>query len=248
MKKDLSAGRPFLVPLLVVVAIIILIPTVIMPQIERIQAKNLEVQSGSDRLSRLEEKLEVLDTIDEQEDLERLVELEKIVPTGRSPIAPLVVGLRTIAAGSGLKVDNLSLSPGKVATQSATNSVGRKKLAAASSNREVAGENSNRVILSMDLSGGQSNFQIFLQNIEKAKRLLGIQNTKAAAGDSEFRFQLELGAPFTGFEGGSDAIANPLPELDSNLLGLIDKLKQEFVDYTNITFPPIPLGNEDPFR
>ncbi|MEX0621605.1 MAG: hypothetical protein WD187_01225 [Candidatus Woykebacteria bacterium] len=239
-----SLIRLYIVPVLVIVTIVLLIPLVLMPQLERIKEKNIEVKKGNERLEALRAKLEKLNFIDEGDVSLKLLEMEEVVPSGKE-LAPLVVGVRALAGKAGLKVDSMELKPGRVATSSATSSASKRlKSEEAKSNTE---EETLSFLLS--LSGrGLNRAEEFLSDIERAKRLLGIETIKLARQErGEYTFEMEIVAPFKELESSGDIIASPLPSLTTELERVYDFVTN-FVNYTNVPVQKVDTGASDPFR
>src|SRR4030067_88425 len=107
---DFSAFKVYVVPFFVLLTIILLVPLVLMPQLSRIRAKNLEIKQANVRLEALKSKVSALGAIDEHDESLKLLEMEKVVPSGKE-VAKLVVGVRSLAAASSLKVVELSFNP-----------------------------------------------------------------------------------------------------------------------------------------
>src|SRR3990167_11314451 len=100
---NLSPIRLYIVPVLVVLSIILLVPLVLMPQLDQIKEKNIEVKKGQERLDVLNTKLESLAAIDEDEESIKLIEAEQVVPSGKD-LAALVVGVRILSGQANFQV------------------------------------------------------------------------------------------------------------------------------------------------
>lgn len=238
----LSALKLYIVPLLVVVSVLLLIPLVFLPQVQRIRDKNLEVQSAGRRLKVLNTKIEDLNQIDEVVETEKLVEMEKVIPSDKQ-LASLVVGVRGLASGSNLSVTGMELSPGRVSTQSATLSASKR------TKSELSQKEGTGLTFSLSLKGKKlQNFLKFFSNIEKAKRLLGIESVQLSKEDKDmYKFDFEVAAPFREIKSSGDAIASPLPEFTSQHQSIYDFVIT-FINYTNVAVQKVKTGITDPFK
>jgi len=154
-----------------------------------------------------------------------------------------VVGVRSLASGSNLSVIGMELSPGRVSTQSATLSAS-KRTRSELSQKENAG-----LTFSLSLKGKKlQDFLKFFSNIEKAKRLLGIESVQLSKEDeSTYKFDFEVAAPFKEIKSSGDAIASPLPEFTNRHQSIYD-LVITFINYTNVAVQKVKTGIKDPFK
>jgi len=241
-----SPFRVYIVPLMVLLTIVLLVPFVLMPQISAIKEKNLEIKKGTERLKALEDKIEALQAIDENSESLKLIEMEKIVPSGKD-LAQLVVGVRSLAAVSELKVADMVFEPGKVATGAATVSASKK--AKAEEGKAKKEEPKDKITFTLSLEGKLTGFKTFLEKIERAKRLLGISliELKKEEDEKYYTFDLNVLAPFKGVTRQKDTISSPLPVLTKKHLEIYDFITN-FINYTNVSIPLVPKGLKDPFR
>ena len=244
---NLSPFKVYIVPVLVLLTIILLVPLVLMPQLNRIKDKSLEVEEGNERLEALNSKIEALDSIDENDESLKLIEMNKIVPGGKE-LAKLVVGMRNLAAQSGLKVAEMKFEPGKVVTSSATASATkREKAQIASDNKLKEEEQKDKVIFTLSVKGALSKVNKFLTKIEKAQRLLGVRKIEIFKDIKVYKIDFEIFAPFTEREKKGDVVASPLPTLTSIHLKVYEFVSK-FKNLTNISIPLVPKGVTNPFK
>ncbi len=244
-REKLSPLRLYLVPLLVVLAIVLLVPLVLLPQLEIIKEKNLEVQKGQKRLDSLNTKLELLDSIDEEDESIKLIDMEEVVPSSKE-LARLVVGVRSLASKAGLSVKAMELSPGRVATQSATPSATKRaKAAVANANKEDKDKTTFTLSVETKKIG---DLQKFFTHIQKAKRLLGV-NVVEINRDEEglYTFELEIIAPFREIQSRGDIVASPLPPL-TRIHNEVFDFVADFVNFTNVAVQKVKTGVKDPFK
>ena len=243
---NLSPLRLYIVPILVLLSIILLVPLVLMPQIQRIRDKNLELKGSSERLKMLETKLDALEQVDETDESQKLIEVEEAVPSGKD-LAPFVVGVRRLAGQAKLTVVEMELKPGKVATQSATVSATKKLKAVAA--KEAKEEDKDKINVSLGLKGNLADFEKFLKKIERAKRLLGVYSIEISQQkeDKKFKFDLGISVPLKELSSRGDIVAASLPEYTPFHQKVFDFIG-DFINYTNVAVQKVKTGVKDPFK
>ena len=249
MKNSLFIFKPFLIPLLVVTVVVLIIPFVILPQLERIKDKNIEVKGAEKRLDLLNQKIADLALVDEEEESIMLLELEKVIP-GDKKVAQVIVGVKSLASESNLDITGMNFKPGRVgeeASKSATSSALSKRAKALEAQNEEVKDGLNFVI---NLKGALKDIRTFLAKLESAKRLMGIEILKAEQDEDDpsvYRFDLTINAPLKPTETENDVVGDPLPKLTSfhdNLFEFIINLK----GYTTKKIQTVPTGVKDPFE
>jgi len=243
---DFSAFRVYVVPIFVLLTIILLVPLVLMPQLSRIRDKNLEIKQANTRLEVLKSKVDALGAIDENDESLKLIEMEKVVPSGKE-LAQLVVGVRSLAAASSLKVAELTFNPGKVVSASATISASKKVKARATAPKKE--EPKDKLVFSLKLKGALENLNKLLKKMEGVRRLMGISNLKIDQdeGDEAYEFDLQIETPFKGIDSKGDIVAKALPELTTDHISTYDFVTS-LENLTDISIPLVPKGVKDPFR
>ncbi|MDP2720381.1 MAG: hypothetical protein Q8O75_00260 [bacterium] len=242
---NLSPIKIYIVPVLVLVTTVLLVPLVFMPQLARIKDKNLTVKRGNDRLTALNNKIRALGAIDENEESLKLIEMENVVPSEKN-LDQLIVGVRNLAAQSDLKVIEFKLKPGKVATSSATGAATKKSKTTTPTAKKQ--EEKDKTTFTLSLNGELANINKFLDQIEKVKRLLGINviTTKRETSGT-YLFDFEVFTPFKGVKSQGDVVAASLPSLTTEHLGIYNFVVK-LENYTNVSIPLVPKGVTDPFK
>lgn len=235
-KIKLSTLKNFAVPVLILVTIILIIPFAFIPLLNNVKETNENLKSEQERLVRLSTKLEVLNSLDENDINNKLSISEQVLPVGKS-LASLVVGIQNLAVGSKLSVEGITLNPGGVATNSAD----------ISSNGEDGG---NSLVLELNLSGKIASVQSFLSKLQVAKRLVFVDEaTLSTDGETkEYKIKFFLKTPFRPVpKSGADAVSELLPTLsEANLKTL--ELVEGFTNVTNISITEVKTGVvKDPF-
>lgn len=242
---NLSVFRVYIVPFSVLLTIILLVPLVLMPQLSRIRDKNLEVERANQRLEKLKSKVEALGAIDENDESIKLLDMEKVIPSGKE-LAKLVVGVRSLAAVSSLKVSELTFTPGKVATVSATPSASKKAKAEAAKQKKE--EPKDKLLFTLKLEGALANLSKLLKKIEGVRRLIGVANVEIEQDEGKvYKFDLQLVAPFKGIDSSGDIVAQAFPQLTEDHLSTFDFVTS-LDNLTDISIPLVPQGITDPFK
>ena len=247
---DFSAFRVYVVPIFVLLTIILLVPLVLMPQLSRIRDKNLEIKQANTRLEVLKSKVDALGAIDENDESLKLIEMEKVVPSGKE-LAQLVVGVRSLAAASSLKVVELTFNPGKVVSASASISASKKVKARATAPKKE--EPKDKLVFTLKLKGALTNQTLenlnkLLKKMEGVRRLMGISNLKIDQDEGKvYEFDLQIEAPFKGIDSKGDIVAKSLPQLTTDLFSTYDFVTS-LENLTDISIPLVPKGVKNPFR
>ncbi len=246
---DLSGIKSFVVPTLILVTIILIIPFAFIPLLNNAQKTNDSLKKQQDRLARLSEKLEVLNALDEKDINDKLTLAEQALPVGKS-LAQLVVGIRSLAISSDLLLEGISLSPGKVGTESAAKESESSDLSSEGASQGRHEKKRDTLVLQVSLRGTISAVENFLSKIQHAKRLSFANDVSLESSEQKkFTVEIQLLTPFrpvprlTG-----DALAEPLPLLSAKneeTLSLIE----EFDSYTNIQINEVKTNVvKDPFK
>jgi Tfp pilus assembly protein PilO len=248
MKTDTSILRAYIIPVLVVLLVVLLVPFVLLPQIESIREKNLEVEEGRERLERLNQKIDALELVDETAESLKLLETEKAIPANKK-IATLIVGIRSMAVESKLSIREMNFKPGKVATQSATVSAMSKKTKAKIREADSE-ENKDSLLFVVKLRGKLDSVKKFLSKLEKAKRLMEVDTLSSTQDEDEpskHLVEISIRAPFKQIKSGGDVVSDPLPLL-TKVHDAVFTFLVNLKDYTNKKLPSVPTGVPNPFK
>jgi Tfp pilus assembly protein PilO len=254
--NSLEQIKNYLIPVFSIIAVLVMIPVFIMPQLDKIAESSKIINKNQDRLNSLEDKAEALDKLAEDKDRidADIRVVEQALPVDKS-LAPLVSGLQQLAINSGLGVKSFKIAPGRTATESAraggqTTAQTAPRTPAGTTEQSTATSRTD-LVFQMNLRGGSEQFGTFLTAIEKAKRILVLQEFKATYDDNirAFEFEIFLQAPYAPLPKLSeDQEAEALPTLSAQNKNLIEDLNSsEFQDVTLPTTPG-PRGVVDPFQ
>lgn len=256
MNASFERFKDYLIPLLCIGVVIILIPLVIMPQLQQIAASSKVISSNKNRLSAIEQKAGDLEELNKSkaEIQSKLNIAESALPINKN-IAQLVLGVQQIAINSGLKVTTLKIQPGKTATASASpksNSVPAPATPVNNTapNQIIAAK--ENMLFEINLTGSLVSFEGFLKSLETAKRVLTLSEFKtvSATSGADFNFDVFISAPFGQLPKlSSDQIAEALPKLSESNTKLLNSLQSEsFKDVTSSPITPGPTGVPNPFQ
>ena len=233
---DLSKLKTFVVPVLILVTIVLMIPFAFIPLLNNVRDTNDSLKSEQERLDKLAVKLEVLDSLDENDINDKLSISEQVLPVGKS-LASLVVGIQNLAVSNKLAVEGITLNPGGVATNSAD----------VSSSGET---DDNSLVLELTLTGKIASVQKFLDKLQVAKRLIFTEEANLTSDDQTKEYQVKffLKTPFRPVtQSSSDAPLEILPLLSEANLKTLDLVKG-FTNVTNISITEVRTGVvKDPF-
>ncbi|MEX0616781.1 MAG: hypothetical protein WD231_03170 [Candidatus Woykebacteria bacterium] len=244
---DLKNLKALAVPALIAVTILVIIPFVILPLLRNVRETNNSLNNDRERLRNLSNKLGTLNSLDEAEINQKLSEANIALPAGKQ-VAPLVVGLQNLALGSNLAVDEISLTPGKVSTESAKAATASATAAQTQPAAPSGQLSKDSLILKLSLSGSVSSLEAFLEKLEMAKRISSIDSLAATDSEgSKFQILFQLSIPFRPVEFSSDDLAaEQIPALSADnerTLLLIDK----FINFTDIQIQEGRTGVANPF-
>lgn len=245
--------KKYLVPVFSIIAVFVMIPVFIMPQLTRISDASKIINKNQKRLDAIEKKALDLEKLSKQKDsLDKKIEIiEQALPVDKS-VAPLVSGIQQLAITSGLVVGSFKIVPGKTATEAAkpvSNTQASVKNAATDQTQQKTSSSKN-LIFQITLLGGTKQFKTFLTTLEKAKRILVLDEFKSQSSDGTlFKFDIFLSAPYAPLPKISkDQVSEPLPLLTTQNEKLLDALNSsEFQDVTQSQITPGPTGVVDPF-
>lgn len=233
---DVSKLKTFVVPVLILVTIVLMVPFAFIPLLNNVKDTNNSLKSEQESLDRLATKLEVLNSLDENDISDKLSISEQVLPVGKS-LASLVVGIQNLAVGSKLTVEGITLNPGGVATNSASAATEDK-------------DKENNLVLELTLTGKISSVQKFLSKLQTGKRLVFADETTLTSDNenNEYKVKFFLKTPFRPVaKVGSDVFSDSLPLLTEDNLKTLE-LVGGFTNVTNISITEVKTGVvNDPF-
>ncbi len=246
----------YLIPISSFLFVVLLVPLVIVPQLNQIAADSKVINNNQNRLTVVETKAKSLENLSANSDElnKKLAAAEKILPVNKA-IAPLVLGVQQIAINNGLQVNTIKLQPGKVATSSAAanGSVTTPNSSISTPVTSVALTSTDtEVVFKMEVAGTSDSVQSFLKVLEKGQRLLLLKSfTLQADKGNAYNISIIFSAPYSPLPKiTADQLAKSLPvisESDNELLERLSSLLSNNV--TSTVFESGPVGvTGDPFH
>ncbi|KKS90375.1 MAG: hypothetical protein UW69_C0002G0018 [Microgenomates group bacterium GW2011_GWA2_44_7] len=129
-RNRLGPWHGFIVPLVVVLSILLSLFLIVTPAFESIKKTNKEVEEQQKKLDFLTQKVEDLKKLDPEVVDRRLGLMEKAIPSEKDALAGVAL-LQTVASTVGVNIENLSVSPGMVSSDSAALQADMSKLSVA---------------------------------------------------------------------------------------------------------------------
>ncbi len=252
MKNNFSENiKLYFVPIVSLLVVGFLVPTVIIPQVKQIKENWKIVSQNSKRLDALEAKAKALEQLEgAQAELDKnLATAESALPIEKD-VARLVRGVQNLAVANGLEVSKVEIKPGKTATESAT-PVAAEATTTKNSKVSVGSTSKTELVFELALKGNLAAFQSFMKSIESTKRLLILNSFKSTLGSGpDYSFSVTINAPFGALPKISeDQLAAAVAELSQNNKKLLKDLESSiFKDVTNDPLPTGPTGVTDPFK
>lgn len=250
-KLKLENLTNYLIPAICFIAVIVMIPLVIIPQLTKITESSAIIKKNTTRLKQIQTKASALVALESKKsEIEANLNLVETVLPITKDVAALVSGIQELARSSGLLVNSFKIQPGKTATESASpkSVIGASQTTPNSVAPQIS--TSENLVFNMSLSGDVTALKSFLHSIETGKRLLTLSTLKSSTSDnSKFSIELFLNAPFSNLPKlSSDQIGAPLASLTAANLKLIEDLKSPA--FVGITDRPVQVGPTclvDPF-
>lgn len=191
-----------------------------------------ELKQNESQVLKLEKKAAFLKGQKNENILALYEKINQVFPSEKD-VAGLLVSLEGLKNESGLKVQNLDLSAGLLATEGAKSKVSEKEFG-----------------FRLNLLGSYENFINFLKKLEKTAPLTSVEKTQVRfnLGKEDIAVNLTFKAHYSPPKNEKSLpIEQPLPELSSSLKNVSEKLL-EFEIFTYTPFlPDEEIGKENPF-
>src|SRR3989344_105399 len=226
-------------PLLIVLAIIISVPFIAIPQLKSILSNRQEIITAREKLAAIAAKVDFLQGLNLDSLNSQVAFLETVLPSEK-PVFLTLASIQVQAQKAQAFINDISFSPGPLATDSAT----QKQVSQA----PVPGQTAE-----MDISAGVTGdksqmlnlFGLLIQTrpLLQPKTLILNRNANPETPIDLIRAQAELIAYYSLPSANLTAIDAPLPEITSNQQAMMSTLENlEFV----ATFGAIPATEPHP--
>jgi hypothetical protein len=229
---NLDKFRPFLVPVLIVVVIVLSGLFLVKPWIGKAFEVQENLRKEGKRLSQLTEKTSALESLSQTDLAKRADAAAKALPSEKD-LSLFLVTLRTLATRNNLEIVSLQVSPGEIAS------------ASAEANQEAL------PLLSFQVkAGGYMNDLLeFLDQAAHSAPIIVVQGMDVEGLDLGGRFELSLviDFPFLPLPTSLGRPEKALPQTTSQEEEIYQKLAQlEFLLGKEV-LPLVPSGKENPF-
>ncbi len=240
-----------LIPVGSVLVVVLLVPLVVLPQIQKIRDNLAVINQNSERLEKLKVKAIALEKLTEaQDELDKNLAIAEAALPIQKDVARLVRGVQNLASASGLETTKVEVKPGRTATSSAEQSRSNSETSAnpASNSNPIT---INELLFELNLKGNLASYQGFLKSIESSRRLLIMSSFKGSSDSgSDYTYTVLISAPFGPLpQISQDQLAEAIADLSANNKKLLEDLESAaFKNVTNQPVPTGPTGVADPFR
>jgi len=251
-------------PILALFVVVGLLVFVAVPSIRKVVLLRQEISQKNETLRSLEQKVEVLKSLDENQLLTQVENLERTLPS-RKDVFLLLTSLNGLASQTGVSLEQFSLAPGSLATASATDSSTNRSTAQddlSSSGREAASSQLASLGVEVKITGSFEAVKGFLSNLEQLIPLMRLTTLDLSPASEETPVSLagttalpvvpEVSANFTiamfyaSLPTQLGTITEPIQTLTESEQGLYDKLLS-FISFPASPSASVPTGREDVF-
>lgn len=179
LHEILSVRKYIYVPVVTVVAVVVLVSSVIVPHVKKVTEARRQVGMAKSELSLLEDKVTALEAIDEQAVSEQIDRLERVLPSDKN-VFSLLVSLTGLAAENSVSLESFDISPGSIASESATPSALPAQEVAASRQQGERKQNLETLSATFTIFGDFSRVEHYLTQVERLQPLVKLGTIKLA--------------------------------------------------------------------
>ena len=241
--QSLITNRRYLVltGVSVLVALIVVFSGII-PQINSLFDLRTEIELGQEKLGSLRQKTIDLENIEAQEAYNSLESVDRILPS-KKPLLELLSALNLVAGKNNVVFVDLSLSPGKIASESAEFLDVAKTKAGRNKVRPVTGDGYDTLVVELEIFGLFADVQKFFLDIEKVAPLttitslsLDIKSDDIISPSDEVQAEVVLGSYYF-TQSVSSKASSALPDIGSKEREIIEEIR-------NYLYPTINVQNQ----
>lgn len=211
--QKINTGQTFglLLPLIIIILFILGGKFILLPRINEVYSRLLDLSKNKNEVEKLEEKASFITTLNTSQLRQDLRTLERVLPSEKD--ASLVIAMiEGLAQHSGAMVEDISLRPGLVSTESAQMEV------------------NNSLTLTLTFLGGKRSIDNILERVETTAPLISLSGVKIEySGSGLARLTSTVGVHFLTLPQTLPDITQPLPSI-SEKRQLINRLSQ-FTNY-----------------
>lgn len=260
LKAVFQIKRYLYLPVITVIVIIGLLTFFFGPTVQKILRFRKEISLASEELTALETKVEVLESFDDWSLLEQVEVLEQALPS-RKDVFGLLTALNGLAADNEVALDNFRLSPGSIATETATPSATTESSRLAAQQRSARERKSGleSIAVEVNITGQFDGVNAFLSGVERSWPLMKL--TRIRLYPAKQQMLAPSSTPSASFRLGADleldlfyallptqlgAVSKPIATLSEAEQNLYDELLS-YLRYEVSIPSTVVTGNEDLF-
>jgi len=240
-KISFSLIRPFLPLVLVLSLMFVSIQTLVLPKITDIKQLFKSNKDQEEKLSKLTEKLTLLENIDQTDLVQHSELLLQALPESKQPM--LVMGvLKQLSADSGIEIAEMSVKPGGITATSSAEKEETKK--------EGSQDKAQSLLFSLSTLGTYDQISEFINKLDKTLPLLRMEKLSLKRGleSGSFTVSTEIQAYFLALPKTLGKIEAPLQIASKEEKEIYDRLQQFSSPVGEESlFPTIESGRENPF-
>lgn len=150
----------------IVAACVLLILAVVVPQIQSVFNTATKLQQANKTTAELQQKVDQLRNLPQSVLLQASNEINSVLPS-KKPLLELLTSYSEIAREAGVQFSDVSISPGRIATESATTAPAASSGRAQRAPTRRTNTDYDQLDLSMKVSGDLDSINLFLQRIEQ---------------------------------------------------------------------------------
>ena len=224
----------------------------IIPQVNNLLDMRREIDSGQERLSILRQKTIDLENIEAREAYDSLESVNRLLPS-KKPLLELLTALDLVSGKNNVTFVDLSLSPGKIASESAEFLDVAKTTSRRKKVQSPTGDGYDSLVVELEIFGLFNNVQQFFLDIEKVAPLttitslsLDIKSDNIIRPSDEVQAEVVLGSYYF-TQSVAAGLGSSLPNIGNKEQEIIEEIKNYFYPTINVQKQIEGGGLEDLF-
>ena len=224
----------------------------IIPQVNNLLDMRREIDSGQERLSILRQKTIDLENIEAKEAYDSLESVNRLLPS-KKPLLELLTALDLVSGKNNVTFVDLSLSPGKIASESAEFLDVAKTTSRRKKIQSSTGDGYDSLVVELEIFGLFNNVQQFFLDIEKVAPLttitslsLDIKSNDIIRPSDEVQAEVVLGSYYF-TQSVAAGLGSSLPNIGNKEREIIEEIKNYLYPTINVQKQIEGGGLEDLF-
>lgn len=236
-------ARPFLLPGLILIAILFSAILVLKPRLNDVFAQQKKLKREKERLGRLIQKAAALQGLNEYELAAKTEWALKVLPVEKDlPLA--LSSFRSLSQSADLILTDIKAQPGEISTASAKAEPGDKAKAQKKKTQEEAAPSLSFQVSTYGSLGSLANF---LSKINLAAPLMRAVNVSLSQSEGEVESQIEIKIFYLGLPEALTSLEQPLPLITREENEVYEKLSGIKILESEVSLQTIESGRENPF-